>query len=91
MADTAFTPERHGFLGLVGYYRKFIHDFGSITAPLTRILHKDVFGWTKKAVEAFDALNRTLSSTPILQMSNFTSRFLVNCDASGAGFDTIIH
>jgi hypothetical protein len=42
-----------GFLGLVGYYRRFIKDFGKITAPLTQLLRKDSFIWSDAATEAF--------------------------------------
>lgn len=48
-----------GFLSLAGYYRKFIHDFGTIAAPLTRLLRKDS-SWTEEATEAFKALKRAL-------------------------------
>jgi hypothetical protein len=70
-----------GFLGLAGYYRKFIRDFGSIATPLTRLLRKEAFAWTPEAAEAFTALKRALSMGPVLQMPDFSWQFIVDCDA----------
>ena len=79
-----------GFLGLAGYYRKFIHDFGMITAPLTWLLRKNSYTWSEEADAAFQALKRTLSTGPTLQMPRFDSLFVVDCDASSTGFGAVL-
>jgi hypothetical protein len=60
-----------GFLGLAGYYRKFIQGFGTITAPLTQLLKKNSFQWTEDASSAFLSLNHALSSAPVLHLTDF--------------------
>ncbi|XP_066323435.1 uncharacterized mitochondrial protein AtMg00860-like [Miscanthus floridulus] len=80
-----------GFLGLAGYYRKYIRDFSVIAAPLTHLLRKDAFAWSDEADMAFQALKRALSTCPILQMPDFTKQFTVDCDASSAGFGVVLH
>jgi hypothetical protein len=80
-----------GFLGLAGYYRKFIRDFDSIATPLTRLLRKEALAWTPEAAEAFAALKRAQSTGPVLQMPDFSRQFIVDCDASGTGFGAVLH
>jgi len=80
-----------GSLGLASYYRKFIRDFDTIAAPLTHLLRKDAFTWPMEADQAFQALKQALSTGPVLQMPDFDKQFVVDCDASGAGFDAILH
>lgn len=80
-----------GFLGLAGYYRKFIRDFGTIAAPLTAQLKKDGFLWTPAATTAFEALKTALTTAPMLQLPDFAVSFIVECDASGSGFGAVMH
>jgi len=79
-----------GFLGLTGYYRRFIHNYGNIAAPLTALL-KEVFRWTDDATTAFHALKLALTTGLVLQLPDFSKEFVVDCDASGSGFEAILH
>jgi hypothetical protein len=79
------------FLGLVGYYWCFITSYGDIATPLTKLLKKDGFAWTADAETVFQALQRVLTTTPVLQLPDFDQNFIVECDASGHGLDTVLH
>jgi hypothetical protein len=80
-----------GFLGLAGYYRKFIKGFCAIVAPLTQLLKKNSFQWTEDATSAFVSLKKALSSAPVLHLPDFQQYFIVECDASGSGFGAVLH
>jgi hypothetical protein len=79
------------FLGLVGFYRCFIKDFGSIVAPLNELTNKDVpFVWGDAQQEAFMILKDKLTYAPLLQLPNFNKMFELECDASGIGLGGVL-
>jgi len=80
-----------GFLGLAGYYWNIIRDFSLITAPLTRLLRRDTFQWDDEATTAFQRLKVVVMTSPVLQMADFNKVFLIDYDASGAGFGVVLH
>jgi hypothetical protein len=63
--------EIRSFLGLAGYYRRFIEGFSTIVKPLTTLLEKDrEFKWTEVCQASFEKLNKILTTAPVLLMSD---------------------
>ena len=89
---TPRTPtEIRQFLGLAGYYRRFIPNFSKIAKPLTTLTQKNVtFDWGEKQDSAFQTLKRALCSAPILTLPEGTEDFVVYCDASNQGLGCVL-
>jgi len=71
------------FLGLVGYYRRFVEGFSKMVSPLTQLTRKDQpFSWTEKCEECFEEMKKRLTMALILAILDTTKKFEVYCDAS---------
>jgi hypothetical protein len=66
----------------MGYYHKCVHNYGKIEAPLTTLLKNNAFGWTPTTDQSFQALKEAMCTTPVLDLSDVTKTFVLECDAS---------
>ncbi|WVZ89166.1 hypothetical protein U9M48_035603 [Paspalum notatum var. saurae] len=78
--------EIRSFLGLAGYYRRFIKDFSKMAKPMTSLTKKNAkYVWSSNCEEAFQTLKKLLTSAPVLAQPDVTKPFDVYCDASSNG------
>ena len=83
--------EVRSFLGLVGYYRKFVEGFSKIAAPLTKLTRKDVkYDWVDACHQSFKELKGRLTSAPVLALLNERDGFVVYSDASRQGLGCVL-
>lgn len=80
------------FLGLVGWYRRFVPHFATLAAPLTELTKKSVSKiiWNDECENSFQTLKRQICQAPVLQTPDFTKQFLVQADASGVGLGAVL-
>ena len=83
--------EVRSFLGLTGYYRKFVKGFASLAQPMTQLTGKDVrFVWTEECGKSFSALKRVLTSAPVLVLPLADQSYVVFTDASITGLGCVL-
>jgi hypothetical protein len=79
------------FLGLAGYYRRFIKDFSKIAKPMIKLLEKNkTFEWTVECQASFEELRKYLTSTPVLVLPDLTKKFDIYYDASCRGLGCVL-
>jgi hypothetical protein len=79
-----------GFLGLTGYYRRFIQGYAITCKPLHEALKKNSFQWSEAQETAFQELKRKMSTPPVLALPNFALSFHLETDASGYGLGAVL-
>lgn len=79
------------FLGMAGWYQRYIHGYSAIAAPMTDLLRKtDRFQWTPEAQVSFEDLKTSLTTAPVLTHPDFSKHFYIQCDASVTGVGGVL-
>lgn len=88
----SLTPtEVRSFLGLAGYYRRFVEKFSSIAEPLTKLTQKSAkFQWSDACERSFQLLKERLTSAPVLTLLEGPNGYIVYCDASRVGLGCVL-
>lgn len=82
--------ELKAFLGLAGYYRKFVRNYGILAKPLTFLLRNKQFHWTPATSQAFENLKQAMTTTPVLALPNFQVTFTVETYACNDGVGAVL-
>ena len=83
--------EVRSFLGLAGYYRRFVKGFSMTTAPMTRLLQKNVkFEWSEKCQASFEKLKAFLTEAPVLTQPTYSKEYMIFSDASLNGLRCVL-
>ena len=83
--------EIRSFLGLAGYYRRFVDGFSQLSAPLTKLTRKGIrYIWTKECEDSFQELKRRLVKAPILTLPTGNEGFVIYSDASRKGLGCVL-
>jgi hypothetical protein len=83
--------EVRSFLGLAGFYHRFVKKNSTIDAPMNDLTKKGVpFEWGAAQQDAFDCLKNMLTSAPVLALPNFAKQFEIECDTSGISIGGVL-
>jgi len=86
---SSFTTLR-AFLGLTGFYRRFVQNYATIASPLTDLLKLPKFTWPPTAAEAFHQLKSAMLKLPLLTLPDFSLPFEITTDASGVAIGAVL-